>query len=112
MVNPPGYTLHPASVELNIGGMPLDKYLQPNDKDNPPSGAAIMASCPASYTVRQCIAKYFNNDPGNPIAQGPNGVPVVWNNWINNWIAQGITGVRFFFGVAGGYWSTPYIPNH
>lgn len=43
-----------------------------------------------------------------PIAQGPNGVPVVWNNWI----AQGITGVRFFFGVAGGYWSTPYIPNH
>ncbi|MBI1898179.1 MAG: hypothetical protein HYS04_16840, partial [Acidobacteria bacterium] len=103
-VNPPGYSIYPAGVEVNLSALPVDRYFLSNDDG---SGTPIISHCPVAYTIRQCIAKLFNNDPGNPIAQGPNGVPVEWNNWV----AQGVTGVRFFFGVAGGFWSTPYVPN-
>ena len=103
-VNPPGYSIYPVAVEMNLGGVPLSKYFLPNDQGG---GTPFISHCPVTYTIRQCIAKLFNNDPGNPIAQGSNGVPVEWNNWV----AQGVTGVRFFFGVAGGFGSMPYIPN-
>jgi hypothetical protein len=103
-VNPSGYSIYPVALEVNLSAIPIDRYLLPN---NDGSGAPILSNCPVTRTIRQCIARLLNNDPTNPIAQGPNGVPVEWNNWI----AQGVTGVRFFYGIAGGFFSTPYLPN-
>lgn len=74
-----------SKLELNLSAMPIDLYTT--------SGSgALISGCTSAQTVRQCIQKLFQV---NPSVQ-------------NNWRSQGVTGVRFFFTLAGGYHSTPF----
>jgi len=84
-------TLAPSSLEVNIGPLPVDKYNEvlPNQ-----------AGCPnPNWTIKQCIANMFRNDL--------NASPYSALNYRK----QGVTGVRFQFGVGGGYYSKPFTSN-
>jgi hypothetical protein len=76
------------TTEVNIAGVPIDNYFSANGGQLP--------SCNSSWTVQQCIKYFFNNNP--------NSSPYTPNNYI----AQGVTGVRFFFTLRGGFASTPF----
>ena len=84
-------TIAPSSLEVNIGPLPIDKYNQV---------LAGQAACPnPSWTVKQCIANMFRNDP--------NSAPYSSLNYRK----QGVTGVRFQFALGGGYYSKPFTSN-
>lgn len=73
---------------MNLGGVAIDAYTSTN--------AGTIPSCPYSYTIRQCYTLMFNNNPGvSPYSS-------------SNYVAQGVTGVRFQFELTGGGQSTPF----
>jgi hypothetical protein len=81
-------TIAPSLLEVNIGPLPVDKY-----NEVLPGQAA----CPnPSWTVKQCIANMFRNNP-NATPYSP-----------LNYRKQGVTGVRFQFALGGGYFSKPF----
>ena len=82
-------TLAPVSLEINLSAVPLDSYLLPNIDPGNSSMLVAGAGCTKQITVQQCFELMFSTGP-------------------NNWRAQGVTGVRFFFTMAGGYFSTPF----
>ncbi len=78
----------PTATEINLGPFPIDNYYATNN--------GILPSCPSTYTIQQCVAYFFNsNSSVQPYSP-------------NNYVAQGVTGVRFQFGVQGGFYSTPW----
>lgn len=85
-----GAGISPTKLEINLGPMPLDRYM-----DSTPQGSLIPA-CSSSWTVRNCIKNMFNNNPGSPPYTA------------NNYVAQGVTGVRFFYALRGGASSSPF----
>src|SRR5438067_2140052 len=87
-----GYS--PTVTEVNIGPVPLDLYT--SSATNSSLGYPL-PNCPAFYTIRNCYRLFFNNDPSS----GPYSS--------DNYIGQGVTGVRFMFGTAaGGFYSTAW----
>jgi hypothetical protein len=74
----------PTVTEINISWFPIDQYAS----SSPQNGT--IPSCPSSYTVRQCLAYFFNNNPNNG-----------WPYNSNNYVGQGVTGVRFIFALQG-----------
>jgi len=75
----------PTAVEINLSAFPIDAYFSYNTTGSTP----IVNGCSQSITVRQCVQQIFSTGP-------------------NNWRLQGVTGVRFFFTMAGGFYSTPF----
>jgi len=74
-------SIAPSSFEINLSAVPLDQY-------NTPGSGGLIFGCTAN-TVRLCVQQLFQSNP-------------------YNYRAQGVTGVRFFFTLAGGYHSTPF----
>jgi hypothetical protein len=83
--------ISPSRTEINMGVIPVDHYADPAT-----TGPAYFPSCPAGNTLRQCVQWFFNNDSGV--------APVNTNNYVR----QGVKGVRFLFGLGGGSASTPF----
>jgi hypothetical protein len=83
--------ISPSRTEINLGVIPVDHYADPAT-----TGPAYFPSCPAGNTLRQCVQWFFNNDSGV--------APVNTNNYVR----QGVKGVRFFFALGGGSASTPF----
>ncbi len=73
------------TTEVNIAGVPIDNYFGANGGQLP--------SCNSGWTVQQCVEYFFNNNPN----KAPYYTP-------DNYVAQGVTGVRFFFTLRGGVW--------
>jgi hypothetical protein len=48
-----GYS--PTKTEINLGPISFDNYFSVNSGQIP--------SCPSTYTIQQCIAYFFNNNP-------------------------------------------------
>lgn len=82
--------IQPTAVEINLSSMPIDHYFDPN------VAPYAMSGCPTngSVTVRDCI-RFYLFSPSNP----------------NSWPSQGITGVRFFFTMFGGGYTSVPGPN-
>lgn len=84
--NPPGSpsacSVGSATVEINLGWIPLDNYLLPND--------GWIANCPVegSPTVRDCVVSI-----------------------LNYYQSQGASGLRFSFGMGGGACSRPFTTD-
>lgn len=74
--------ISPTAVELNLSAFPIDMY-------NTPNSGGLIRGCSSSITVRQCVQQLFQTGA-------------------NNWRAQGISGVRFFFTLANGHYSDPF----
>jgi len=85
----PGIT--PAKTEINIGPLQFDLYTSSG-----PHAAGSFGGCPAAWTIRQCVKRMFTNNPSQA-EYDP-----------NNYVRQGVTGVRFMFAIGGGYESTPF----
>ena len=81
--------ISPAKTEINLGAFPVDQYQTVNN-------GTIPSCTNALWTVRNCIESMFNNDPLGPYYNA------------KNYVAQGVTGVRFFFALGGGKYSTPW----
>jgi hypothetical protein len=79
----------PTATEINLGQFPIDDYFSTN--------GAMLPSCYSGYTIQQCVKYFFNNNSSSqPYTP-------------NNYVGQGVVGVRFFFSVDGGYsGSTPW----
>jgi hypothetical protein len=90
----PAFAQFPPTVtttEVNLGPMPIDLY------PNATNGTAF-PSCPSSaWTIKQCIAYAFNNNPGNGLPYTP-----------NNYVAQGVVGVRFQFALQSANFSSAW----
>jgi hypothetical protein len=74
-----------SKIELNLSAVPIDLYQTANS-------GGLISGCSPSLTIRQCLERMLKIAPSHP----------------NNWRGQGVTGVRFFFTLAGGYYSTPF----
>lgn len=79
--------ISPTLTEINLSAVPIDMYYSLNGSGSTP----IVDGCPTSITVRQCFQQLLSTGT-------------------DNWRGQGVTGVRFFFTLAGGYYSTPFDP--
>lgn len=82
--NQTGCAISPATLEVNLGALPVDLYTNGSMNTN----RAIIPSCDASTSVRACIQSI-----------------------LANYHSQGATGVRFFFGLGGGGYSTPFTTH-
>jgi hypothetical protein len=78
----------PARLDINLGPVPLDRYSNG-------SNAGSIPSCPDGWTIQRCIQRTFSNSPGE-------------DRTPNNYVVQGVRGVRFMFGLGGGADSTPF----
>ncbi len=90
-----GYS--PTRTEINLAWVPIDLYSSSSTNG---SLGSPLPSCPSSYTIRNCYKLMFNNNSSTtPYTSG-------------NYIAQGVTGARFMFGLATvstqGFYSTPW----
>jgi hypothetical protein len=79
---------YPTVTEVNLGPVPLDLYSSAS------SNASLgypLPNCPGAYTIHDCYKYFFQTSP-------------------NNYVAQGVTGVRFMFstGPTGGFYSTAW----
>jgi hypothetical protein len=86
------------SLEINLAALPVDLY-DDTQTENPYQNGTYYPTCPSNVSVRECIRRFFNNNPAN----SPTGLVVA-----NNYVSQGVTGVRFFFALGGGSSSTPF----
>lgn len=77
--------IRPTAVEINLSAFPVDRYFDMNVNGSSP----LINGCATNITVRQCVQQLFSTGT-------------------NNWRSQGVTGVRFFFTLAGGHFSTPF----
>jgi hypothetical protein len=127
--------IYPAIAEVNLGGVPLDRYASntcgPSGNEecvniaHPDPQYAVLAHCThpvmepllprfdKCWTVRRAIKTMFKDDPADPDYNAL------------NYRKQGVTGVRFFFGsngfgsndpngaleVGGGAGNTPLLAN-
>lgn len=93
VLEPAHAQLTPTRTELNLGPFPIDRYLQSNrhsdDPSDPNYSVKLFPACGLSTTVRDCVRWFLLDAP-------------------NSFVAQGIKGVRFQFGLGGGYFSTPF----
>jgi hypothetical protein len=80
--NPGGCYIWPAGKQINLGPMPLDSYWNPN------YGILSNTNCTYGSIIRDCITAHLTR----------------FRN-------QGATGVRFFFGLGGGGYSTAFNTN-
>lgn len=80
--------ISPTAVQINLGPFPVDHYWDLNTDGSRP----LVDGCSQSITVQQCVQQLFSTGSGN-------------------WRSQGVTGVRFFFTMAGGWYSTPFDSN-
>jgi len=80
--------IFPTAVQINIGPFPVDHYWDMNTDGTKP----LIDGCSQTITVQQCVQQLFSTGT-------------------NNWQSQGVTGVRFFFTMAGGWYSTPFDSN-
>ena len=71
----------PSALEVNLAFVPFDGY---NTSTSPSAYGNLQNACPGSTSVRACYQSIFAN-----------------------FHAQNVTGVRFFFGICGGFHSTP-----
>lgn len=88
-----GYS--PTVTEVNLGPVPLDLYSSAATNS---SLGYPLPNCPGTYTIHDCYKYFFNNNSGtSPYTP-------------NNYVAQGVTGVRFMFstGPTGGFYSTAW----
>lgn len=98
--NPQVCTIAPAQLEINLGPFPVDKYSELNQRPDRPGFAIIKSPrCTMSMTVQECVRVMFNN---NPALQPYHP---------ENYLGQGVRGVRFFFALGGQFYSTPFILN-
>jgi hypothetical protein len=92
----------PSQLDINLGPFPIDAYLQANNFCSPncssPPGITpeynqyyIPSTCPATSTIQACIKSWFTGTGG--------------------YISQGVIGVRLYFPLAGGNWSTAWDGN-
>lgn len=87
--------ISPSKAEVNLGPLPVDKYL-----DATSGISAGLTMCrDASLTVRGCVQKFFSPDMASPTYRA-DGFP-----------QQGVKGVRFFFPLGSGGYSTPFHTN-
>jgi hypothetical protein len=70
-----------ASLEVNLGPLPVDVYTSVNN-------GGIIPNCSSQSTVRQCIQEQ-----------------------LASYVSQHVTGLRFIFGISGGYDSTAIDTN-
>jgi len=75
----------PSKTEVNLGSFPVDQY-----GDSVLNNSNILPNCPTNISVRECIKRFFNNNPAN-------GTVVA-----GNYVSQGVTGVRFFLALGEG----------
>jgi hypothetical protein len=79
----------PTRLEVNLASFPVDSY-PTTSTGGGATNSGIWPGCPASDTVRACVQYFFNNNSTygtvNP----------------ENYVAQGVTGVRFMFALWGG----------
>ncbi len=73
--------ISPSALEINLGPFPVDRYLDPS-----PNNGILPACGHNDWSVRTCITNAFTN----------------------SYIGQGVTGVRFFYALGGGFYSTPF----
>jgi hypothetical protein len=83
--------ISPSKLEINLGPFPVDRYLDPSA-----NGGIIPACGNPGWSVRDCVKNMFNNNPSSPPYSS------------NNYVAQGVTGVRFFYTLGGGFYSRPF----
>ncbi|MFB3777838.1 MAG: hypothetical protein ACE141_09505 [Bryobacteraceae bacterium] len=76
--------ISPSITEINLGSFPVDQY-STNVMNN-----GIFPNCPSDVSVRDCVKRWFNNNPGFGTV------------YPGNYVSQGVTGVRFFFALGGG----------
>ncbi|MFN0168747.1 MAG: hypothetical protein ACKV22_20165 [Bryobacteraceae bacterium] len=92
-----GKGMKPTVLETNLGAIPIDNYFLANVRAN---GTAALRNCPTTWTVQNCIKSLFSRDAyGQPYYR------------TENFIDQGVTGVRFQFGLTGGFYSTAWDSN-
>jgi hypothetical protein len=86
-------TYNPTLTGVNIWNVPVDIYTQPNV--DPYAGGALIKGCSTTWTIQACIRSYLQT----------------WQN-------QGVTGVRFFIGIAApltmpvSYFKDPAYPDN
>ncbi len=84
--------ISPSRLEVNLASFPVDGYPTTSTGGGVTNGGTppIFPSCPTTDTLRACIQYFFNNNPAygtvNP----------------ENFVGQGVTGVRFMFALWGG----------
>lgn len=82
----------PTKTEVNLSAFPIDKYFAGglNSENGQPNGPPLISGCPANITMQECIRLLFQFS-----------VPGSYRD-------QRVIGVRFFFGLDGGHYSTPF----
>ena len=76
--------ISPSKTEINLGPFPVDQY------SNSVMNNGIFPNCPSNISVRECVKRWFNNNPAFGTV------------YPGNYVSQGVTGVRFFFALGGG----------
>jgi hypothetical protein len=94
--------ISPSQLDINLGPFPVDLYLSANNACAPncpsPPGMSpaynqyyIPAVCSATSTIQSCVKNWFTGSGG--------------------YVSQGVTGVRLYFALGGGNWSTAWDSN-
>ncbi len=76
--------ISPSKTEINLGSFPVDQY------STSVMNNGIFPNCPSNISVRDCIKRWFNNNPSFGTV------------YPGNYVSQGVTGVRFQFALGGG----------
>ncbi|MBI4444112.1 MAG: hypothetical protein HY649_12160 [Acidobacteria bacterium] len=84
--NPSDCHIGSAALEINLGPLPVDHYLDHSNNRTPP--VLPTNNCPVTSSIRSCII-----------------------NYLKDYKNQGVTGVRFQFGLGGGGYSTAFDCN-
>jgi len=92
-----GPGIAPAVLEVNLGFVPIDLYQAANNQpDKPGTRFWSNSKCQLTDSIRGCVQKMFRSDT-NGYTPDP-----------DNFRGQGVSGVRFFFGINGPLYSTPF----
>lgn len=85
--------ISPSQLDINLGPIPIDNYLLPNNYCGGSCGGQyyVSSACPATSTIQSCIKTWFTGSGG--------------------YISQGVKGARFAFPLGGGNYSTAWDSN-
>jgi len=86
-------TLQNTFLEVNLAYVPIDLYQAANSRPEPGHGSEKIwgnTKCAIIDTIQTCVAKMFSTDP-------------------DSFVSQGVRGVRFFLGINGPTYSTPFL---
>lgn len=75
--------ISPSKLEVNLAAVPLDQYSYSNL-----NSSGLVDGCATTTSIRAC-----------------------YQNILSNYASQGVTGIRFQFGLGGGGGSTAFYPN-